>query len=162
MDVELRQVALKLSDDGRWKLDIDELFAACDELTRAIFAYCPATRQGGNAARRAACGARRMPQTWHLAGQRRGLYPSGVRNRSQLGRALTLDIVEPEDRVIVINSFSKSWSMTGWRLGWITHLDDAGEGFEKLVEYNIANPTTFSSTRALRQFGKGSPSSRKP
>jgi aspartate aminotransferase len=33
--------------------------------------------------------------------------------------------------------------MTGWRLGWITHPSDTGEAFEKLVEYNIANPTTF-------------------
>ncbi|MEL0144822.1 MAG: aminotransferase class I/II-fold pyridoxal phosphate-dependent enzyme, partial [Alphaproteobacteria bacterium] len=31
-----------------------------------------------------------------------------------------LDIAGPDDRVLVINSFSKSWSMTGWRLGWLT------------------------------------------
>ena len=61
-----------------------------------------------------------------------------------LGRAPSfLDISEPDDRLIVINSFSKSWSMTGWRLGWITHPVDSGDAFEKLVEYNIANPTTF-------------------
>ena len=60
------------------------------------------------------------------------------------GRAPSfLDIAKADDRLIVINSFSKSWSMTGWRLGWITHPVDCGEAFEKLVEYNIANPTTF-------------------
>ena len=30
-----------------------------------------------------------------------------------------LDIAEPDDRVIVCNSFSKTWVMTGWRLGWL-------------------------------------------
>ena len=38
-------------------------------------------------------------------------------------------LAEPDDLVLAINSFSKSWSMTGWRLGWITApaalLDDA-------------------------------------
>ena len=30
-----------------------------------------------------------------------------------------LDIARPDDRVMVCNSFSKTWIMTGWRLGWL-------------------------------------------
>ena len=30
-----------------------------------------------------------------------------------------LDIALPDDRVMVANSFSKTWIMTGWRLGWL-------------------------------------------
>jgi aspartate/methionine/tyrosine aminotransferase len=45
--------------------------------------------------------------------------------------------------VIVINSFSKSWSMTGWRLGWITAPPDLLFPLAKLTEYNISGPTTF-------------------
>ena len=30
-----------------------------------------------------------------------------------------LDHAEPTDRVLVANSFSKTWAMTGWRLGWL-------------------------------------------
>ena len=33
-----------------------------------------------------------------------------------------LDIMEPEDRILFVNTFSKNWAMTGWRMGWIkTH-----------------------------------------
>ena len=53
------------------------------------------------------------------------------------------EIADPEDRVITVNSFSKSWSMTGWRLGWITAPAALEPVFAKLNEYNIAGPTTF-------------------
>lgn len=145
MDAEPRQVALKLGDDGRWKLDIDELFAACDDRTRAIFVNSPGNPTGWvmpRAEQQAVLDECRKRGIWLIGDEVyiRLAYESDL----PLGRAPSfLDIADPEDRVIVINSFSKSWSMTGWRLGWITHSADAGEGFEKLVEYNIANPTTF-------------------
>ena len=46
MDAEPRQVALRLGNDGRWKLDIDELFAACDDRTRAVFVNSPGNPTG--------------------------------------------------------------------------------------------------------------------
>ena len=145
MDAEPRQVALRLGDDGRWKLDIDELFAACDDRTRAVFVNSPGNPTGWVMPReeqRALMDECRTRGIWLIADEVyiRLAYESDL----LLGRAPSfLDIAEPHDRLIVINSFSKSWSMTGWRLGWITHPIDAGEAFEKLVEYNIANPTTF-------------------
>ena len=29
------------------------------------------------------------------------------------------DVMEPDDRVLFVNTFSKNWAMTGWRVGWI-------------------------------------------
>ena len=145
MDAEPRQVALRLGDDGRWKLDIDELFAACDHRTRAVFVNSPGNPTGWVMPReeqRVLMEECRKRGIWLVADEVyiRLAYESDL----PLGRAPSfLDISEPDDRLIVINSFSKSWSMTGWRLGWITHPVDAGDAFEKLVEYNIANPTTF-------------------
>ena len=159
MDAEPRQVALSLSDDGRWKLDIDELFAACDKLTRAIFVNSPGNPTGWvmpRAEQRAVLDECRRRGIWLVSDEVyiRLAYETDL----PLGQAPSfLDIVEPEDRVIVINSFSKSWSMTGWRLGWITHPDDAGEGFEKLVEYNIANPTTFVQYAGVTAIREGEP-----
>ena len=157
MDAEPRQVALRLGADGRWKLDIDELFAACDDRTRAIFINSPGNPTGWV-----------MPRAEQQAVldecRRRGIWLVGdevyirlaYETDLPLGRAPSfLDIAEPDDRVIVINSFSKSWSMTGWRLGWITHPADAGEAFEKLVEYNIANPTTFVQYAGVTAIREG-------
>lgn len=145
MDAEPRQVALRLAGDGRWTLDMDELFAACDDRTRAVFINSPGNPTGWVMPReeqQAVLEECRKRGIWLIADEvyLRLAYETDL----PLGRAPSfLDVAEPDDRLIVINSFSKSWSMTGWRLGWITHPADAGEAFEKLVEYNIANPTTF-------------------
>jgi len=51
-----------------------------------------------------------------------------------------LDIADENDLLLVINSFSKSWAMTGWRLGWMTIPKNTLHLFEKLNEFNIASP----------------------
>ncbi len=159
MDAEPRQVALKLGTDGRWKLDMDELFDATDERTRAIFVNSPGNPtgwvmpRGEQAALLAEC---RRRGIWLIADEvyLRLAYESDL----PLGRAPSfLDVCEADDRLIVINSFSKSWSMTGWRLGWLTHPADVGEAFEKLVEYNIANPTTFVQYAGVTAIREGEP-----
>ena len=55
-----------------------------------------------------------------------------------------LDLAEPEDKVIVINSFSKTWAMSGWRLGWITAPPPLGDIFEKVIEFHNSCPAHFS------------------
>jgi aspartate/methionine/tyrosine aminotransferase len=45
-----------------------------------------------------------------------------------------LDLAEPDDRVIVCNSFSKTWVMTGWRLGWLVVPDGTRDAITELVE----------------------------
>ena len=159
MDAEPRQVALKLGDDGRWSLDIEKLFAACDERTQAVFINSPGNPTGWVMSRgeqQAVLVECRKRGIWLISDEVyiRLAYESDL----PLGRAPSfLDIADPEDRVIVINSFSKSWSMTGWRLGWITHPMDTGQGFEKLVEYNIANPTTFVQYAGVTAIEQGEP-----
>jgi len=141
MGGEARQVALKPDENGRWQLDFDELFDACDARTRAIFVNSP-----GN------------PTGWVMSEaeqrtlldecKRRGIYVVAdevyIRLAYDRPKAPSfLDFAEPDDPLIVINSFSKSWSMTGWRLGWLTHPPALGDVFSVLNEFNIASPTTF-------------------
>lgn len=45
-----------------------------------------------------------------------------------------LDVAEPDDRVIVCNSFSKTWVMTGWRLGWLVVPDGTRDAVSDIVE----------------------------
>ena len=45
-----------------------------------------------------------------------------------------LDHAAPDDPLIVINSFSKAWSMTGWRLGWLITPPGLGDLLGKLTE----------------------------
>jgi len=53
-----------------------------------------------------------------------------------------LDISKEDDLLIVVNSFSKSWAMTGWRLGWMTIPNGLINIFEKLNEFNVASPSS--------------------
>jgi aspartate/methionine/tyrosine aminotransferase len=49
-----------------------------------------------------------------------------------------LAVAEPEDRLMVINSFSKAWRMTGWRIGWLTMPEGLMADLPKVIEYNTS------------------------
>ncbi len=54
-----------------------------------------------------------------------------------------LDLADPDDRVVSTNTFSKSWLMTGWRLGWIAAPRELVPDLAKLVEYNTSCAPPF-------------------
>jgi aspartate/methionine/tyrosine aminotransferase len=70
---------------------------------------------------------------------------------------LIYDVDEPSavalgDDVIVINSFSKYWLMTGWRLGWLIVPDAMMAGVEKLAQNVFLAAPTPSQHAALAAF----------
>ena len=141
MGGEARQVALHPDNNGRWQLDMDELFSLCDAKTRAIFINSPGNPTGW---------VMNESEQRSLLSEckRRGIYVVADEVYIRLfydGKKAPsfLDFSEIDDPLIVINSFSKSWSMTGWRRGWLTHPPELGDVFSKLNEFNIASPTTF-------------------
>ncbi|MDF1730947.1 MAG: pyridoxal phosphate-dependent aminotransferase [Minwuia sp.] len=140
MGGEARDVALQ-ETDGRWHLDLDRLFDAADERTRAIFINSPGNPTGWmmpEDQRDAILAWARQRGIWIVADD---VYARLVYDRPHA--PAFVEVAEPDDRVIAINSFSKSWSMTGWRLGWITAPASLLTDLSKLNEYNIAGPTTF-------------------
>jgi aspartate/methionine/tyrosine aminotransferase len=50
---------------------------------------------------------------------------------------------EPDDRIVRVNSFSKSWRMTGWRLGWLTLPQAMMSDVPKVIEYNTSCAPSF-------------------
>ena len=133
--------------DGKWQLDLERLFAACDERTRAIFVNSPGNPTGWVMSveqQQAVLEFCRKKRIWLLADE---VYARLIFDRPYAPSFI--EIAEPEDPVIAFNSFSKSWAMTGWRLGWLTAPPSMGEVFEKLNEYNISGPTTFVQHAAI-------------
>lgn len=57
------------------------------------------------------------------------------------------------DEAIVINSFSKYFSMTGWRLGWMVLPEDLLRPVECLAQNLFISPPTLSQHAALAVFG---------
>jgi len=124
-----------------WSLDLDRLMAACDSRTRAIFVNSPNNPTGWMMAadqQRALLDFCRRRGIWLIADE---VYGRIVYDRKVAPSFLTL--AEDGDPLLVVNSFSKAWLMTGWRLGWIVAPSSLSDTFEKLSEYNLSHPTTF-------------------
>ncbi|MEM9684672.1 MAG: aminotransferase class I/II-fold pyridoxal phosphate-dependent enzyme [Pseudomonadota bacterium] len=68
-----------------------------------------------------------------------------------------LQIIEPDDRVIVCNTFSKNWSMTGWRIGWVVAPEALGQVYENLIQYNTSGVPTFLQFGAVAAINDGEP-----
>jgi aspartate/methionine/tyrosine aminotransferase len=56
------------------------------------------------------------------------------------------------ERVFVVNSFSKYYGMTGWRLGWLVAPTDAGAPLERLAQNLFLAPGTPAQYAALAAF----------
>ena len=141
MGGEPRLVALDPVPGGGWRLDVERVFAACDSRTRGIFVNSPSNPTGWMIS------AAQIAELLDFA-RRRGVWLIGdeVYGRIVYGNRPApsfLDHAAPEDRLIVINSFSKNWAMTGWRLGWMTIPPDLLPVMEKLVEFNTSGSPTF-------------------
>jgi aspartate/methionine/tyrosine aminotransferase len=57
-----------------------------------------------------------------------------------------------DDQAIVVNSFSKYFSMTGWRLGWLVVPTDLLQPIERLQQNLFISPPTLSQHAAVAAF----------
>jgi aspartate aminotransferase len=150
----VRSVPLTPGNAG-WRLDLDRLFDACGARTRVIFLNSPNNPTGwmmsAEQQREVLAFARRRG-IWIVSDE---VYARLVYDRRHAPSFL--EQAEPDDRVIVVNSFSKTWSMTGWRLGWITAPAELGPSFEMLTEYNIAGPPGFVQRAGIVAVQQGEP-----
>jgi aspartate aminotransferase len=151
---EARAVALIPTGTGGWRLDLDRLQGACDARTRALFINSPGNPTGWVMRReeqQALLEFARRRGVWLIADEVYGriLY-TGARAAPSL-----LDLAAPEDRVVVINSFSKSWAMTGWRLGWLVAPREIQDDADKLVEFNTSGAPTFLQHAAVAAIAEG-------
>jgi aspartate/methionine/tyrosine aminotransferase len=149
----VREVALTAQPDGGWRLDLDRVIARCDGSTRAIFVNSPSNPTGwvmDGAEIAALLDFARRRGIWLMCDE---VYERYVYDRPVAPSVL--DIAEPEDRVIVINSFSKSWAMTGWRLGWMVASEAIHPVLDKLIEFNTSGAPTFLQPAAIAAIREG-------
>jgi aspartate/methionine/tyrosine aminotransferase len=127
-------------DPGGWRLDIGKLLTALTPETRLLMVNSPNNPTGWTMRREeqialvAHC---RRHGIWIVADdayERLVFDPSGTRGCAPS----FLDLAQNDDRVVSTNTFSKSWLMTGWRLGWIVAPPRLIEEIGKLIEYNTS------------------------
>jgi aspartate/methionine/tyrosine aminotransferase len=62
-----------------------------------------------------------------------------------------------QDAVVVIQSFSKSYCMTGWRLGWLVARADLAEKATQLNEFIVSHAPSFAQKAAETALAEGEP-----
>ena len=60
-----------------------------------------------------------------------------------------------QDRVVVLNGFSKSWAMTGYRLGYAAGPDDIIDAMMKSHQYGIRSAPTLSQAAGVEAMNHG-------
>jgi aspartate/methionine/tyrosine aminotransferase len=139
----VREVALDTTPDGERVLDLDRLFHAIDDTTVAVFVNSPGNPTGwvlDPAPMTALLAHCRRRGVWVIADE---VYARLTFDDTPAAPSF-LEIADPEDRLIVINSFSKTWCMTGWRLGWLTAPLALLPHVEKLNEFNTSGAADFT------------------
>ena len=63
----------------------------------------------------------------------------------------SLDPRLPE-RTLTFNGLSKTFSMTGWRLGWVTGPTDTIKAIGRLISHETTNPVSFAQAGALAAY----------
>jgi aspartate/methionine/tyrosine aminotransferase len=139
--------------EAGWSPDLDRLAAAIGPKTRAIFVNTPSNPTGWTASRddlRQILALARRHGLWIIADE---IY---ARFHYSGGRAPSfLDVREEDDRIIFVNSFSKNWSMTGWRVGWIVAPAELGQVFENLIQYSTSGVAPFLQRGAVAALEEG-------
>ena len=145
MSANVVRVALECRA-GQWTLDLQRLLDAATPGTRLVLVNSPNNPTGWT-----------MPQRdWdallaHCRQHGIWLVSDDAYERLVYEPALTIDghapgvmsQIDDEDRVISANTFSKSWTMTGWRLGWLIAPKAFIAQVGKVIEFNTSCAPTF-------------------
>lgn len=136
-----------------WTLDLDRLFDAANQRTKAIFLNSPSNPTGWTARHdehQAILEFARQRGLWIVADEvyHRFFY-SGPRSPS------FYDVADRDERVLLVNTFSKNWAMTGWRIGWISAPPALGPVVENLVQYSTSGVAAFMQRAATVALDEG-------
>jgi aspartate/methionine/tyrosine aminotransferase len=147
-------VAVPFSNHGKgWVCNVSQIAAAVTPRTKAIFVNTPSNPTGWTANHdelRAILDVARRNGLWIIADEIYSLFKlSG-------GRAPSFyDVMEPEDRIIFVNTFSKNWAMTGWRIGWLGVHPLLSQTFTNLVQYSTSGVPQFLQRGAIAALDQG-------
>ncbi len=149
---EPREVMLARGNAG-WRLDLDAVAAACDAGTRLIYLASPGNPTGWMIERPEAEALLDFARARGIA-----ILSDEVYHRIVYDRPVAfsfLEIARPDDRLFVVNSFSKAWAMTGWRMGWVVYPQGALDAFEKLIQFNTSGGLEFLQAGCIAALEQG-------
>jgi aspartate aminotransferase len=146
--------AVPLTRHGRrFRLDIDRVRRAIDARTRMLIVNSPSN-----------------PTGWVITvDEQRALYELAERHdlvilADEVYERLVFDlpiapsfvrVTEDTDRVVVVNSFSKTYNMTGWRLGWAQSSERMIRSMYKAAEFMSSNAAAMAQQAGIVALREG-------
>lgn len=156
LGAQVECVPLSFTPQG-WKLDLDRLLGALTPQTRALFVNSPNNPTGwtiDRASQRIILDHCRRHGIWLIADD---AYERLHYDPDAPVAPSFLDIAEAGDRLLSTNTFSKSWLMTGWRLGWLRAPATIIAEMPKLIEYNTSCAPVFVQRAGIVAITRGEP-----
>jgi aspartate/methionine/tyrosine aminotransferase len=147
-------VPVPLTEGGNgWSCDVTRVEAAVTSRTKCIFVNTPANPTGWTAdieTLKALLDLARRHGLWIIADEIYSLFHYGGRRAPSF-----MDIMEPEDRILFVNTFSKNWAMTGWRIGWLRSHPSLARTFENLIQYSSSGVAQFLQRGGIAALDEG-------
>lgn len=139
--------------DGAWFLNLDTFFSKVNTHTKALMIVSPNNPTGWVMSAddiRTVLEFARARGIWIIADEVYGRTMHDISYAPSF-----LDYAEDDDRLYVVNSFSKTWAMTGWRLGWLIGPRDSEDKVRDVVLYENMGPPTFTQHAAITALRHG-------
>jgi aspartate aminotransferase len=155
-----KPVCLDALPDGGFSLDLSRLAAAIDARTRAIFIASPGNPTGwvmGAEQQRQVLDLCRARGLWMLADEAYARFIYDMPPGNRIAAPSFMEVASPDDPLIVINTFSKTWAMTGWRMGWLTVPASFSPVLDKLIEFNTSGAPHFLQYACITAIRDGEP-----
>jgi aspartate/methionine/tyrosine aminotransferase len=152
LGAHVARFALRPAANGEWRLDVDALRRLVTDRTRVLLVNSPNNPTGWTLARdeqKLLLEHCRSTGTWIVADEVYERIFFGAGDERTASAPSFLDIADVDDRLIVVHSFSKSFLMTGWRLGWLVVPPGAAPEFAKLIEFNTSCAPVFVQRAGL-------------
>jgi aspartate/methionine/tyrosine aminotransferase len=151
---DISPVRQRRTDEG-WQLTAAEIIAAARPQTRCIFVNSPCNPTGW------VMPVAEQQQLLEFCRQRQILLIADeVYHRMDYGADAApsfLPLAKEDDPVIIIYGLSKSWAMTGWRLGWVVAPRALLRPWQILSENFNTGATVFAQRAAAAALSQGEP-----
>jgi len=150
------EIPLRLQS-GRYRVDFQALEEAVTPRTRLLVYTSPSNPLGWVATEEEQEGIldfTRRHDLWLLADE---VYDRIYYRAAEMGAPASsiLRKATREDAVMVVQSFSKTYCMTGWRVGWMIVRPDVGKKAAQLNEFVVSHAASFSQRAAQTALARG-------
>ncbi|GAB4348980.1 MAG: pyridoxal phosphate-dependent aminotransferase [Immundisolibacter sp.] len=139
-------VTLPTGPDSGWQPTAEQIEAALTPRTRAVLLASPANPTG------AVIGRGELTRIAALLREREVALIADEIYHGLIYEADTCTALACDPQALVVNSFSKYFGMTGWRLGWLVVPDALRRPVEKLAQNLYIAPPTPAQFAALAAF----------